>query len=185
MQRPRPCERLYKRLVGRMADPVPALEEIMLHQYARRYILSSLEGTPDVLEQLLRGVKAEDVAWDRRPDPDRFTIREVVAHLADWDDVFLDRMTRTREQVEPILQGYDEGQVAKDRDYAHQDPHANLARFRKEREALIAFLRSLTAAEWERIGRHSEIGSISLESQAALICGHDGYHTRQIAEWLK
>lgn len=157
----------------------------MLHFYAKRYVLSALEGTPDVLEQLLRGVSAEDPAWDRRPDPERFTIREVLAHLADWEEVFLDRLTRTREQEEPVLQGYDEGQVALDRDYAHQDSYANLARFRKGREKLIAFLRSMNDAEWGRIGRHTEIGPISLESQAALICGHDGYHTWQIAQWLK
>ena len=31
---------------------------------------------------------------DRKPDPERFTIREVVAHMADWEGVWLERARR-------------------------------------------------------------------------------------------
>jgi uncharacterized damage-inducible protein DinB len=156
----------------------------MLPPGPRKYLLAAIAGTPDVMEALLNSRPGSDPIWDRRPDPARFTLREVVAHLADWEEIFLDRMTRTREQDQPSLQGYDEGQVAIDHDYAHSDPHANLARFRAGRAAMVTVLRSISDTEWERIGRHTEIGPISLEAQAILVAGHDGYHTSQVAQWL-
>jgi hypothetical protein len=47
-------------------------------------------------------------------------------------------------------------------------------------------LHRLAAApqEWERTGRHTQWGTLSIEGLATLILGHDGYHTHQIAEWL-
>jgi hypothetical protein len=156
----------------------------MLPPGPRKYLLASISGTPDVLDALLKPLPATDAAWDHRPDPARFTLREMIAHLADWEEVFLDRMRRTRDQDEPTLQGYDEGQVAIDRDYAHSDPQANLIRFRAGRAAMSEFLRSVKDTEWERIGHHTEVGAISLETQTVLVAGHDGYHTSQTALWL-
>ena len=52
------------------------------------YLLSALEGAPDVIAALLDGVPPDDALWDRRPDPERFSLREIVAHLADWDGVY-------------------------------------------------------------------------------------------------
>ena len=54
----------------------------------------------------------------------------MLAHLADWEPIFLERFQRTRREAEPILPDYDEGRIALERDYAHSDPLANLARFR-------------------------------------------------------
>lgn len=156
----------------------------MLPSNARKYLMIALSGSPDVLERLLKDVPAGDPVWDLRPDPERFTLLEVLAHLADWDEVFLDRMVRSRDQNEPTLQGYDEGQIAIDRDYAHQDPHANIARFRANRAQVLDFLHGLEGAQWERIGRHTEVGPISIESHAVLIAGHDGNHLLQISQWL-
>ena len=156
----------------------------MLPLGPRKYLLASIAGTPDVLDALLQSLPATDTTWDRRLAPDRFTLREVIAHLADWNEVFLDRMIRTRDQDQPTLQGYDEGQIAVERDYAHSDPHANLARFRAGRTALTQFFHALTDAEWERIGLHTEIGPITLEAHAVLIAGHDGYHNCQVAQTL-
>ena len=54
----------------------------MLPSLARIYLISALEGTPDVLNGFLAPLGPEDQRWDFRPDPERFTLREVVAHLA-------------------------------------------------------------------------------------------------------
>jgi uncharacterized damage-inducible protein DinB len=151
----------------------------------RKYQFATLTGTPDVLDHLLSQVPADSPVWDARPDPERFTIREVLAHIADWEPIFLERVTRTAEMERPPLQGYDEGQFAIDRDYAHSDPHANLKRFRQGRETLIAFLRSQPDTAWDRVGVHTELGPITLEGQLGLIVGHDGYHTAQIVQWLQ
>ena len=155
----------------------------MLPERVYRYVLLDLESAPDVLGKMLETVTDPGV-YDYRPDPARFTLREVLAHLADWDPVFLGRMTQTRDTEHPTLQGKDEGQVAVDNDYAHADPAASLARYKANRAALVAFLRTLTPEQWERSGNHTELGPITLTAQAVLAGAHDGYHRQQVVEWL-
>ena len=161
----------------------------MLPPFVRKYLLMALSGTPDVLDGLLKGIPDEDPLWDFRPDPERFTLREVVAHLADWEPIFLERMVRIQKETASSLLSYDEGQFALDRDYAHQSPQANLRRFREGRPRMVAFLRSLEASEWLREGRfvtnEAEPGEpISMEGWLAQVAGHDGYHMQQTAQWL-
>ncbi len=149
------------------------------------YLLCALEGTPDVLDGFLKDRPSDDPIWDFRPDPERFTLREIVAHLADWDPIFLMRMRRTRDETEPQLEDIDEGRIAIEHDYAHSDPQAQLARFRDGRVTLVAYLRTLQEADWQRLAHRELLGPITLEAQAVLAAGHDGYHTQQVAQWLR
>lgn len=143
------------------------------------YLLIGLGAAPDVFDRLLEG--ATD--WDKRPDPECFTLREMLAHVADWETVFLHRLRQTRVEENAVLQGYDEGQWAIDHNYAHADSAECLRRFRAERQEMVAFLRELTPEQWARVGTHTEAGPLTMFEQAALILGHDGYHARQIIEW--
>ncbi len=156
----------------------------MLPEKLHRYLLIDLDSAPDVLAKMLETV-TDPAIYDRRPDPDRFTLREVVAHLTDWDRVFLGRLVQTRDADSPTLQGIDEGQVALDNDYAHADPAECLTRYRANRREIVAFLRGLSLAHWARVGAHTELGPITLEAQAALIAFHDGYHRQQVVEWTR
>lgn len=155
----------------------------MLKDKTRQYMLIDLESAPDVLARLLAGVTDPDV-YDSRPDPDRFTLREMAAHLADWEEVFLKRLTQTRDEENATLQGLDEGQVAIDHDYARAEPAECLARYQAGRQKIIAFLRELSPSQWERVARHTELGEITLEEQAVLIAAHDGYHRQQTLSYL-
>lgn len=143
------------------------------------YLLAGLDAAPDVFDRLLQSVSD----WDKRPDPERFTLREMLAHVADWESVFLNRLRQTRDEENAVLVGYDEGQWAIDHDYAHADPVECLQCFRAGRRELIAFLRGLTPEQWTRVGTHTEAGPLTMFEQAALILGHDGYHARQIIQW--
>ena len=149
----------------------------MLPEKLHRYLLIDLESAPDVLAKLLDGVSGP--TWDQRPDPERFTLREVAAHLADWEQVFLGRLVQTRDHDNALLQGLDEGQVAIDHDYTHADPAECLARYGASRAKTVAFLRALSPEQWARSATHTELGPITLEAQAALIAFHDGYHRQQ------
>ena len=145
--------------------------------------MQGLAGTPIVIDRLLSEAATQD--YDRRPDPERFTIREVMGHLADWEGVWLERARRMATEDNPHLQGYDEGQWAIDHDYAHMEVSEQIERFRAGREQLNRFLNSLKPDDWQRPCRHDEWGPSNIEAMAVLVLGHDGYHTRQIAEWLR
>ena len=145
------------------------------------YLLAALEAAPDLFDHLLAGLTEEEA--DRRPDPDRFTIREAMAHLADWEGVFGERLARTLSEDRPLLQGYDEGQWAIDHDYAHKEVAAERERFRAGRAKMVALLRDVHGDPWQRVGEHSELGAVTVQDQATLVAAHDTYHLRQMAAW--
>jgi hypothetical protein len=156
----------------------------MFPAFIRTYLVRSLSGTPDVLERLLKDLSADDPRWDFRPDPDRFTLREIVAHLADWEPIHLERLTRLRDEDNPTLPDRDENQMAIDNDYAHSDPHGSLEWFRGGRLKIVQLLASFPQETWERIGSRVTIGPVSVDILSAFILVHDGYHTQQISQWL-
>ena len=152
----------------------------MLPEHARHYLQIDLESAPEVLARLLDGF----TDWDARPDSSRFSPREMVAHLADWEEVFLTRLMDTRDEAVPVLQGLDEGQVAVDHDYAHAAPAECLHRYEMGRAAIVFLLGGLYSDQWERVGMHTELGPLTLEAQAVLIAAHDGYHRQQALDFI-
>jgi hypothetical protein len=151
---------------------------------ARNYLLKALTGNPAVLAKLLEGIASNDPIWDQRPDPERFTLREVLAHWADWEPIWKGRFERLRDEDNPLLESIDEGQLVIDNDYANQDPIANVQRFAEGRVELVALLASLNDSDWNRPGHREFVGDITILSLATLILSHDGYHMHQVVQWL-
>ena len=56
-------------------------------------LISALNSSPKIVERLLRVFPKTRL--DDRSETDRFTPREVIAHLADWEQVILDRVPRS------------------------------------------------------------------------------------------
>jgi hypothetical protein len=156
----------------------------MLPLAARNYVVTALGGTPGVIHGLLGGLASDDAVWDLHPYPERFSLREMVAHLADWEAFWYERAARTVGEDHPFLENRDESQIAIDRDYAHTDPLESLARLHAGRAKLIGLLTSLPDAAWARTAHREGLGDMTLEEQAIMNLAHDGYHTRQAAEWL-
>ena len=152
-----------------------------MNPYIRRYVLSGLRATPQVYVRLLENITDEEA--DVRPDPERFTIREAIAHMADWEKIYRERGERIRDEDVPYLPGYDEGQLALDRNYATLSVADSLARFIQGRTALLDFFEGLSANDWERKGSRDEIGIITIADLATMILGHDGYHAQQFIEY--
>lgn len=156
----------------------------MMPAVVRNYMIAALQGTPDVAERLLKDLGPDDPRWDFQPDPERFTLREVVAHLADWEPIHLERIARMQGEDNPLMPSIDEGVLALENDYAHSDPHASLEWLRGGRQKLVRQLGALADEEWTRPGFREQVGPVTIEALAAFIVAHDGYHTRQIAQWL-
>jgi hypothetical protein len=146
------------------------------------YLLPSLEFGPLVVRRLLDRLPAGRL--DEALHPDRFTAREVVAHLADWEPIMRDRIRIALDQPGAEIPAYDEGQMALDHRYAEQDPAAQAEVFIRERAETAAFLRGLAAEDWGKHAFHPERGRQSVEDLANLLLGHDLYHIEQLTEYL-
>ena len=131
--------------------------------YFRSYLFNGIEETPRLV---------------------RFTLREAVAHLADWETVFRHRIERIVNEDEPELPNIDEGQRAIDNEYEKTDWREQLDLFTVRRAEMVKYLVGLPLEAWHRTGLRPEIGRISVVDLAQLMVLHDLYHLRQAREYL-
>ncbi|HEX8833513.1 MAG TPA: DinB family protein [Abditibacteriaceae bacterium] len=71
------------------------------YPFTHNYLFVALRAAPDLFDYQLRELTALEA--DLRPDPERFTIREIMAHLADWEKIFHERMRRVCAEENPTL----------------------------------------------------------------------------------
>ncbi len=143
------------------------------------YLLEGLESGPKTLEILLNRIPEE--AMDRPTHPDRFTPREVAAHLADWEPRLRGRIQTALDHPDAEVPVWDEGELAEENRYGESDWRKELDRFRSERAETIRLLKSLKPEEFGRTFRHPERGLMKIEDQAAFFLGHDLYHASQLS----
>lgn len=146
------------------------------------YLLKGLELSPALVEPVVRAVSAD--RYDEKIDPERFSFREAVAHLADWELVNLERIRRTVEEPGCTVPGLDEGQRAIDNDYASSDPIVQAGVFSANRQSTLTYLRSVDDEDWEKVSFHSERGRQTLYELATTILGHDVVHAEQFAQYM-
>lgn len=151
---------------------------------ARDYLLRGLEATPVVLTALLRDRSDEDAIWDVRPDPNRFTLREALAHMADWDPIWVERVHVVLTEDNPVLNSIDEGVLEVERKYSEIPPSVSLARLRSGRVKLMESLRAVGDDAWDRPCNREFVGDLTLQQLVCLMLGHDAYHLRQAADWI-
>ncbi len=155
---------------------------LISNPYLRGYLFSALLEGPTLLRLLVKDMTDEQA--DARTDPERFTLREAIAHLADWETVFRERFERVVSEDSPVLPNIDEGQRAIDRDYGRTDWREQLALFESRRAENLEFLKGLKIESWARTGNRPEIGNMSLYDLVQLMPLHDSYHQKQAREYL-
>ena len=133
---------------------------------------------PDVLAALVKDFSTEQL--DRRPSPNKWSIREIVAHLADDELVGAYRIRLILSSPGTPIQAFDQDVWARTGRYGTIDINDSLTLYRTLRFANLKLLQSLTAEEWNLSGVHAERGIESLRDIAAYFAGHDINHFQQI-----
>jgi hypothetical protein len=146
------------------------------------YLLPTIEFGPRIVQRLLAYMP--DDRLDVPLHPERFTAREVIAHLADWEPIMRERIRMAVSQPGSTVPAYDEGQMAIDHRYAEADPQEQVRILIRERAVTAALLRSLQPGDWSQSVLHPERGPQSAEDLANLLLGHDLYHIEQLTEYL-
>jgi hypothetical protein len=146
------------------------------------YLIPAIELGPLTVQRLLRLISEH--RWDEALHPDRFTPREVVAHLADWEPIMRERIRAAVTTPGQTIAAYDEGKMALDHAYRTSVPHEQAELYRMERRTTAEFLRSVTPDQWRHTVHHRERGLQSAEDLANLVLGHDLYHIEQLSEYL-
>lgn len=146
-------------------------------------IIGRMERTPSVLRVMVGGLP--EFAARRRGPNGAWSILEIVNHLADEEsEDFRARVRSTLEDPSRPWAGIDPERAAIERAYQSRDLDESLARFTREREESIGWLRSLREPDWSRAYHHPTIGDIRAGDLMASWAAHDPLHIRQIAKRL-
>jgi hypothetical protein len=150
----------------------------MLGNVARQEPLRIQAATPRKIERLL--ARASAAKLRKRPAPDKWSVAEILAHLADAEIVVSWRVRSILGAPGTPIQAFDQDAWVKAGHYAKRNPHASLSQLRAAREANLALYKSLTPEQWKLYGLHSERGQESVEHIARMMAGHDLNHLQQI-----
>ena len=114
------------------------------------------------------------------PGPDGgWSARQVAHHLADSEATAFVRLRRLIAEDEPTIVGYDEPEYARRLHY-ERPVGSSLAVLAAVRAASLELLESLTPAEWDRRGTHTESGPYSVDDWLRIYASHSHDHAAQI-----
>lgn len=115
---------------------------------------------------------------DHSPAPGKWSIREIIAHLADCELVFSFRLRQTLAVDHPIIQPFDQ-RVWGDRYLAYDLP-SGLALFTATRNWNLKLLTTVTEADRHRPTTHPERGTMTFWTIVETMAGHDINHLQQV-----
>lgn len=110
----------------------------------------------------------------------KWSIAQVLRHLADTDVVWGWRMRLILSQDRPAITGFDQDAWADRLDYATADPNESLEVFTVLRRDNLRLIERATPDDLTRVGVHAERGEESAGYLVRLYAGHDLMHLNQI-----
>lgn len=147
---------------------------------------------PDMIEPQLRGnigamrgliSHVEDDYWHQRPDPDEWSIIQILCHLVTFEDTNerLRLQTILQEENPFITQPQEPGPdiVACD-----SDGYAVVQQFITARQATINLISSFSDEDWQRRARHSIFGLTTMLEMAYFTAQHDRLHLTQLCQTI-
>jgi uncharacterized damage-inducible protein DinB len=135
---------------------------------------------PSLLRQAIAVMSAERM--DARPIAGRWSTREVVCHIVDFDQLYADRMKRVIAEKEPDFSPSEPDAFAAHLAYAKRDVARELELLTLLREQMAVILESLPEEAFRRAGRHSVRGLVTLQELLQAITDHIPHHIRFIEE---
>jgi hypothetical protein len=143
-------------------------------------LLERFRRGPEVLAMVLTGVFGDEE--DFIPAPGKWSIRQIVAHLADSELVGAHRMRQVIAEDNPTLIAFDQDAWTRNLDYSRRKPKQSLETFRRIRAENHELLKGLPESAFERAGNHSENGPMTLRRLLEGYAQHAESHARQMTE---
>jgi uncharacterized damage-inducible protein DinB len=160
-------------------------------QYTQRILGHSRGKDPMKLQQtaprkfaaLIKGLSKKQLT--RRPAPAKWSIAEILAHLADAELVVGYRVRLILASNGTTIQAFDQDAWAETFDYAGRDSKTSLETFRLLRENNLLLLTSVPSRLMKNYGEHQERGRETVDHLVKLMAGHDLNHIQQIEKIVK
>lgn len=142
----------------------------------------------DLLERFRRGAELIAVATtgasnqelDFVPAPGKWSARQIVCHLSDFEMVGGIRIRQVLSDENPTLQGHDEKLWAEHLDHKRRKISLAVEGFRRTRAENYDLLKDLPEEAFQRRGTHNERGPLTLLDLLRGYAEHAENHARQI-----
>ena len=144
------------------------------------HFTARLSSNAESIRCMIEGISDEQVGW--KPDPDSWSILEVINHLYDEEkedfrvrlDIILHEPDKPWPPIDPA------GWVV-ERQYDQRELQESVDNFLLERRSSISWLNRLTSPDWEAT-YEAPFGEIKAGDMFASWVAHDLLHIRQLVE---
>ena len=140
----------------------------------RDRILRWLESQAGAARTIVQG--RDEQALRTQPAPGRWSAFQHLAHSGRMHEVYLTRLGRILSEDGPQIAAY---RAEQDEDWTRWEAMtlADVQQaFDARRTELANLLRGLSSEQWERIGRHSKLGPLTLAEWITFFLVHEGHH---------
>ncbi len=157
----------------------------MLNPYAKylgdRDPLAVIASTRGALESLVSSMSPERTS--RAPAPGKWSVREILCHLADTELTFAFRLRQTLAEPHHVIQPIDQEKWAEM--YRAYDAAGALALFSSARQWNLALIRVAPRDAFTKPVTHPERGELTFQILVETMAGHDINHLGQIETIVK
>jgi hypothetical protein len=169
---------IFTNSASRSLEEARSYTTAILELLGTREPMAVLRETPTLLRRGIAGLT--DAQLGEPEAPGKWSIRQMIQHLADAELVWGYRLRMVLAQDRPPLTGYDQDLWASRLHYEASDVEATLDLIGALRRAHLRLLDRAAAEDFKRIGVHAERGEESVEHMVRMFAGHDLLHLRQL-----
>jgi hypothetical protein len=137
---------------------------------------------PAKLARLLKSVSP--ALARKRPAPGKWSISEIVAHIADAELVGGYRIRAVLGAPGSQIIGFDQDVWVTALHYDTRNLRKSFEQYRNLRESNLTLLKTLAPEQWKHCGMHNERGAETIETIVRMFAGHDLNHFQQIERIL-
>lgn len=145
-------------------------------------MMRTLTKGPKVVERLLRVFPSDRL--DDRIERDRFTAREVIAHLADYEQTVLDRIRVANLRPGSSVPGYDPDVQARDHHFFDKEVFHEAEVFESRREMTHEYLAQLSESDWDKTFVNYRGETLTIHEYVGMVIAHDMDHIEQLTMYL-
>jgi len=140
--------------------------------------LAMMKAAPNQLARAVAGLRPAQLR--RRPRPGKWSIGEIVNHLADTEITYGYRIRSMLAESGCAIVAYDQDGWNRVAGRARRPMGALLEQIRVLRRSNLELLKSVPRPWWNRYGWHTERGREPVSRMVVLLAGHDVNHRNQI-----
>jgi uncharacterized damage-inducible protein DinB len=142
--------------------------------------LASIKAAPDRFTELISG--ASQVQLLQQPAPNKWSVRDILCHLADCEIAFAFRLRQALAENRHTIQPFDQDAFA--RNYGALRADEALSTYTNLRRWDVSFIDTVGPAAMSKVVTHPERGEMTFQTIVETMAGHDLNHFGQIAGLL-